>query len=55
MEHLNDLRTAAKKLNMTVPFLDNLMVDGHIEFIVVGRRAFISNAAINKFIETIKG
>ena len=53
MEHLNDLKNAARKLNMSVPFLENLMRGGHIEYIVVGRRAFISNAAIARFIASI--
>lgn len=55
MEHLNDLKTAARKLSMSVPFLENLMRGGHIAYIVAGRRAFISNAAIAKFIASVAG
>lgn len=51
---LNNKGQVAHKLNVSYDTVTNLIDQGHIKTILVGRRHFVSNAEIDRFLATLK-
>jgi hypothetical protein len=52
-KNLNDLKTSAHKLGVTYDFLKAAIESGHIKTIAIGRRQFVSNAEIARFVSSV--
>jgi excisionase family DNA binding protein len=51
---LNTKKDAAKKLGITFDTVTNLIEQGHIKTMLVGRRHLVTNAEIDRFLASLK-
>lgn len=52
-KNLNDLKTTATKLGVTFDFLKASIEAGVIQTITIGKRQFVSNAEIARFVASV--